>query len=207
MTKEANDAKEAKGKQVPSEAPFMARPRICLQPHGEQDIPPFITWVNDPETRHYSRNFFPQAFESEKKWLADNSNYSAKSDSMSFGIWLSEEKRIIGSIGLFAISYPDANCWMGLLIGDKNCWGKGYATDAGALILDYAFGELGMHKVIVGIYSPNQRSQGVARKLGFTLSGVIKDEVFVDGKFVDGFVFEMMRDAWVASRFEKLSSL
>ncbi|MEX2680028.1 MAG: GNAT family N-acetyltransferase [Candidatus Sigynarchaeota archaeon] len=119
---------------------------------------------------------------------------------MSFGIWLIEEKRIIGSIGLFAISYADKNCWMGLLIGDKACWGKGFATEAGSLILDYAFGELGLHKVLVGIFSPNKASQGVARKLGFKLQGINKDEIFVDGHYVDGLVFEMFSDEWKAKR-------
>ncbi len=176
--------------------PFMEGRQVLLQPHDEKDAKPFVEWINDPEARHYSRNLFPQNYESEKKWFGEVSTYSQKSDEISFGIWLPGERRIIGFVCLMAIDYSSGNCWMGLMIGDKTCWGKGYATDAGALILDYAFGELGMHKVIVGIYSPNKGSQGVARKLGFKLAGSIKDEVFVDGHFVDGFVYELFSHEW-----------
>jgi RimJ/RimL family protein N-acetyltransferase len=180
--------------------PFLKGLQVYLQPYDEKDIKSFLEWVNDPECRHYARNMFPQTFESEKKWIAEQSIYTQKADAIGFGIWLAEEQRIIGSIGLFGLDYSGGNCWMGLEIGDKKCWGKGYATDAGALILDYAFGELGMHKVIVGIYSPNKGSQGVARKLGFKLVGTSKEEVFVDGHYVDGFVYELFSHEWKGVR-------
>ncbi len=177
--------------QVAPACPFMEGRSLFLQPLEPEHIEKYVVWGNDPEGRHYARCVLPQTIESLRKWISENSTYSQKATNMSFGIWLIDANRIIGDVGLYAINYADSNCWMGLWIGDKSCWGKGYATEAGELILDYAFRELGMHKVIVGIYSPNKASQGVARKLGFKLVGTNKDEIFVDGHFVDGFVYEL----------------
>ncbi|NMC07040.1 MAG: GNAT family N-acetyltransferase [Candidatus Lokiarchaeota archaeon] len=181
-------------------APFITGWFVSLQPYDPRDALMYIQWLNDPTCRHYARHVFPQSLESQKKWVAEQITYSQKADAIGFGIWLTGEQRLIGSVGLFGIDYASRNCWMGLVIGEQACWGKGYATDAGALILDYAFAELGLHKVIVGIYSPNKGSQGVARKLGFKLAGTSKEEVFIDGRFVDGLVFELLESGWRVAR-------
>jgi RimJ/RimL family protein N-acetyltransferase len=159
-----------------------------------------VRTANDPEVRHYARAWFPITIEARNKIRTENAEVGQKSDGIVFTIKLKGDDRPIGSVGLNAISWADRNCWLGLVIGDKTMWGMGIAVEAGALALDYAFGELGLHKVITGIFQPNKRSQGAAKKAGFILRGVRKEQIFVDGNFVDAFTYELMQDDWIKNR-------
>jgi ribosomal-protein-alanine N-acetyltransferase len=181
-------------------APFLQGARLRLEPSSEADVPDMVRASNDPEVRRYARSWLPSTIEARNKWRAENAEFSQKSDRIVFAIKLLGEDRVIGSGSLGPISWTDRNSWFGLVIGDKAMWGKGYAVEAGALLLDYAFGELGLHKVVTGIFRPNKRSQGAATTAGFTLRGVLKEHIFVDGKFIDSFTYEMIRDDWIANR-------
>jgi RimJ/RimL family protein N-acetyltransferase len=167
---------------------------------AEADVPDLVRGSNDPDVRHYARAWFPVTVEARNKQRADNMEIGQKSDGIAFVIKLVGDDRPIGMVSLNSISWVDKNCWLGLGIGDKSLWGKGIAVDAGALVLDYAFGELGLHKVITGIFQPNTRSQHAAAKAGFVFRGKRKEHIFVDGTFVDAFTYELMRDDWIKNR-------
>jgi ribosomal-protein-alanine N-acetyltransferase len=181
-------------------APFMQGKRVSLRPLTKDDVPLLAVGENDPDVRRYARSWFPQTVEAREKRMAENPDITQKSDRILFVIHHEQGNKPIGFTSLGAISWPDRNAWLGLVIGDKSCWAKGYAVEAGAMLLDYAFGELGMHKIITGIFQPNKRSQAAAAKAGFKLRGVLKGHIFVEGKFVDSFTFELMRDDWLANR-------
>jgi len=180
--------------------PFLAGPRVSLQPQSETDITVAVPRINDPEVRHYARATYPVTMEARKKQLADVGDISQKSDSIPFAIWLNAEERVIGDCSINNISWTDRNAWVGLGIGDKTMWGQGIAVEAGTLLLDYAFGELNLHKIIAGIFMPNKRSQGAARKGGLECIGILHDHVFVDGHFIDSCIFEMFRDEWLSQK-------
>ncbi|HME53870.1 MAG TPA: GNAT family protein [Candidatus Lokiarchaeia archaeon] len=176
---------------------FIVGKTVSLRPIIDADNSSFVQWLNDPEARRYLRVFFPITTENEKKWLMEGAEVGQKSERITFAIVFNDGDHPIGDVGLHEISWPDGTAWLGLMIGDKACWGAGCATEAGTLLLDYAFGELGMRKIIAGIYEPNIRSRRVAKKLGFTLAGVFKDDIFVDGKYRDGCIYELFLDEWL----------
>jgi len=186
--------------------PFLAGKTVSLRPITEKDAPMFVRWLNEPEARRYLRVLFPITPESEKKWNADSADMSTKSERLNLAIILNDGEQLIGDVGLHEMSWPDGTAWLGIMIGDKACWGMGCAVEAATIFLDYAFGELGMRKILAGIYEPNARSRSVAKKIGFTLAGVHKDEVFVDGKFRDGCIYELFKDEWLElkSRLETI---
>lgn len=77
------------------------------------------------------------------------------------------------------------------LIGEMGYWTrtdettKGIATQAGARMLQLAFEDLGMHRVILRIAVGNEASERVARKLGFSQEGLLRQEVKVAGQWLD----------------------
>lgn len=185
---------------APPRVPFLQGARVRLEPIAESDIPENVRGANDPDVRHYARAWFPVTIEARNRQRVENLEIGQKSDSIVFVIKLPDEVRPVGVVSLNSISWVDRNCWLGLAIGDKAKWGMNIAVEAGSLVLDYAFGELGLHKVITGIFQPNARSQRAAAKVGFVLRGIRKEHIFVDGKFVDAFTFELMRDDWIKNR-------
>jgi RimJ/RimL family protein N-acetyltransferase len=182
-----------------AEIPVLVGKRVSLQPFQEGDLPSMVTWPNDERTRRWSRQTFPQTPENQKKIVTDNVEFGTKSPGIQFAIWLNDEKRAIGFIGLNGIDWANRNCWIGATIGDKAWWGQGIAGEVGRLIFDYAFGELGLHKINTGIFSPNARSLGAASKF-LTQAGVQREEIFVEGKYIDANVFEIFDRDWMAMR-------
>lgn len=93
----------------------------------------------------------------------------AKSDPAhaSFVIYERGTNRPIGSIGLHGINHAHRIAELGAGIGEHDCWGKGYGTEATRLILDYAFTVLGLHNVMLRVFSYNERAIRVYKKVGF----------------------------------------
>jgi len=169
--------------------------RVYLQPFSEADLPVMLPWWNDARTRRWARTTFPETIENNKRFLSEFVELNTKSGDLPFAIWSIEEKRQVGYVGIHAIDWANRNAWIGLTIGDKAWWGQGVAGEVATLIFDYAFGELGLHKITTGVFSPNERSLGVASKL-LTHAGIERDEWFVDGKYIDGNIFEIFERDW-----------
>lgn len=75
-------------------------------------------------------------------------------------------------------------------------WGNGYATAAGELVLDHAFGELGLHRVDASTFVTNESSRRVLSKLGFVEEGRSRRAAFVDGEWVDTVEFGLLESDW-----------
>jgi RimJ/RimL family protein N-acetyltransferase len=85
---------------------------------------------------------------------------------------------------------------MAIAIGDKSYWGRGYGREALALLLDYAFLHRNAHKVWLEVHANNERAIRSYRSVGFIQEGRIRDNVWLDGKYVDELVMGILRSEW-----------
>jgi RimJ/RimL family protein N-acetyltransferase len=83
---------------------------------------------------------------------------------------------------------------MTIIIGEKDAWGKGYGTEAGHLLLDYAFNRLGFHRISIGVVGFNKRALRFWESLGFEKEGVERDEYFYDNKYSDGIMMSILEN-------------
>ena len=93
-----------------------------------------------------------------------------------FAIILNEGVRHIGNIKLGPINPFHRYGDIGIIIGDKKSWGKGFAKEAIALLMDTAFKKLKLHKVTAGCYAPNKGSQKAFLANGFRVAGIRKNQ-------------------------------
>jgi len=70
----------------------------------------------------------------------------------------SEEARLIGFTGLWIADWNHRHSWVGIGLGEREFWGKGYGTDAMRLIVRYAFDELDLHRVSLTVFEYNTRA-------------------------------------------------
>ena len=153
-------------------------------------------WMNDPRVRHYSRNAWPYTIEEIKKWFEPSSDQGIK-DFVVFNIYHKKDKKIIGTIGLNRINWLNRNSNIFFHIGEKEYWGRGIAGEAANLLIKYGFTELNLHKIYAGVFTPNARSLRAVEKLGFKKEAVLKEEIFVDGKYVDFHKFALFKKDWM----------
>lgn len=110
----------------------------------------------------------------------------------SFGIFLKGTDELIGDASLFEIIRgPLQKATLGYCL-DAAYNGKGYMTEAIHLVLDYAFGEAGLHRIETGAMPHNTGSIRVLEKVGFRQEGLARENVKIQGVWRDHVMFAIL---------------
>jgi len=157
---------------------------IYLQKIRIEDVSSrYVDWLNDPEINQYlETRFKQQTFESVHDFV---SNIIANDNEHLFTIKTSANNIHIGNIKVSGISPEHGVGHVSLFIGDKESWGKGYASQAINLISEYAFNTLKLRKLSAGAYKPNVASTKAFIKVGYQYDGTLKNHYLLQGKPCD----------------------
>lgn len=158
---------------------------IYLRPLSETDATEeYVNWMNDKSVNQYLESRFVLAtIQNVKKFIIDTNSNSLN---YFFAICLNSNNKHIGNIKLGPINHHHKRGDIGLMIGDKASWGKGYGTQAIGLISDFGLNQLQLNKVTAGCYSNNKASEHSFLKNKFIIEGNFKNH-FMDanGDWVD----------------------
>lgn len=111
-----------------------------------------------------------------------------------FGIFLKQNNEHIGNIKVGEINQVHRFGEIGLIIGNKNMWGKGYGTEAIKLVTQYAFEELNLNHLKAGMYADNVGSYKSFIKAGYREVGRYKKKRFYKGRYVDEILLEKCKE-------------
>jgi RimJ/RimL family protein N-acetyltransferase len=137
---------------------------VALGPIRRDLIPTYQRWINDWEVvRTLGHGIRPMTLEAEEGWFSS----VATGSSVIFQIYERATLRPIGTTSLEAIDHQHRTATFGLLIGEKDCWGKGYGTETARLILDYGFNALGLHNIMLQVYAFNERGVRAYLRAGY----------------------------------------
>lgn len=153
--------------------------RIHLRPLCASDASDrYVAWLNDPEVNRFLEiRFHDHTLADVKEFLR---KLEADESCAGFAIVLNEGARHIGNIKLGPINERHGFGEVSLFIGEKDCWGKGLATEAIELVTEYAFKARGLRRVEAGAYSSNQGSAKAFLKAGW------RQEAILVAKWRDG---------------------
>lgn len=170
----------------------MMRLSGCLRPRGgrvalREIVPadadgPWLGWMRDAEVVRWTEARFA---EHSRESLAAYAGAMLESPTSLFLAIEDETGRHIGNIKLGPLHATHRYASIGVIIGDRAAWGRGYATEAVASLAEYAFGTLGLHKLTVGSVAANAGSVRVFEKAGFVVEGVRKAHQRYDGAWHD----------------------
>lgn len=153
----------------PQEPPIlnMTGEKVALGPARRDLVPLYQRWMNDfAVVRTLGARLRPMTHEAEAAWYEE-----ASKNATLFTIYERATMRPIGNTGLDDIDYFHRTAEFGILIGEKECWGKGYGTEATRLMLDYGFNGLGLHNIMLNAYSFNERGLRAYTRAGFREMG------------------------------------
>jgi RimJ/RimL family protein N-acetyltransferase len=156
--------------------------RLYLRPVTLNDATEtYVSWLNDEEIKQRLDSHYPvQTLDSVKDYIQKNSQ---DPKSLFLAIVLKDGDRHIGNIKLGPIDWHNKFSDLGIMIGDKDSWGKGYATEAERIISDYALDVLKLHKIICGSHADNPASLKAILRAGFHIEGIRKNQYLSkDGK-------------------------
>jgi RimJ/RimL family protein N-acetyltransferase len=167
--------------------------KVILRKIQLGDARRFVKWFNDPEVNKFM--FIRElTLAKEKKYILDRIAGKVK-DTLHFCIETVEGMHI-GSVALESIQTRNKNATFGIIIGDKNYWGKGYGEEASRLIIDHGFKKLKLHRIELDVYSYNKRAIKLYQKLGFKKEAVKREHNFYNGKFYDTIIMGLLKREW-----------
>lgn len=166
--------------------------RVYLRAFEFEDVEALNSIRNEEEAyKHTGGNKFFISSEYDKKWIEDK--IFNNKEQIYLAICLLKEKQLIGYVGLNLIDFRNNRLqWAGINI-HKEYAGNGYGTEAANLLIQFVFEELGMNSIYGYWLVSNLPSIKMAKRLGFSQNGVIRDFVFKQNKYHDALLMSMLR--------------
>lgn len=157
-----------------------------------------VRWQRDSEFVRLADSD-PIRLDSEKKikeWFEKQAEDGPKPERYSFSVRTLADDIYIGSLGM-SVDLIHGEAWVGLGIGEREYWSKGYGTDMMKLCLQYAFTELCVERVSLGLHEYNPRALRSYEKAGFRLEGRTRKDLRREGQRYDSLWMGILREEWL----------
>ncbi|MGL4739907.1 MAG: GNAT family N-acetyltransferase [Sarcina sp.] len=168
--------------------------KVILREYKASDVVIAHRYINDYSIARTltEEAIFPISIDEEEEFI--NNNKSNEKMTYNFAIEDLETSEYIGGCGINSTDLKNRICTIGIFIGDMDYWGQGYATDALEILINFIFNELNLEKIKLTVYDFNTRAIKLYEHLGFKVEGVLKREVFREGKYHDKILMAMFRE-------------
>jgi RimJ/RimL family protein N-acetyltransferase len=157
-----------------------------------------VRWQRDTEFHRLADSESAQ-LRSEKKikeWFEKQGEEGFKPERYSFSVRTLDEDKYIGFLGMW-VNLIHSEAWVGIGIGEREFWSKGYGTDMMKLCLQYAFTELCVERVSLGLHDYNPRALRSYEKAGFRLEGRTRQDVMREARRTDTLWMGILREEWL----------
>lgn len=177
--------------------------RIRLRAVEKSDLPRFVVWLNDPEVIEGLIIHLPLSMAGEEDWFEAMRKRPAVEHPMVIEVQQGDDWLPIGNVGIHDIDWRCRSATVGIFIGDKANWNRGYGTDAMALLLKHAFETLNLNRLALDVYESNQRAIRCYEKVGFVYEGRKRQGMYQAGKYLDILTMSILREEWLANKTKK----
>lgn len=158
---------------------------IYLRAIEPTDLESLYLWENDPQVWRVSGTTSPFSKYVLKQYIENSHLDIYQTKQLRLIIVSSHDDRAIGAIDLFDFDPTNRRIGVGILIYSSEERGKSYASQALGLVIEYCFKTLGLHQIYCNITSDNTPSHALFSKYGFKTIGTKIQWLYVDGKWVD----------------------
>ncbi|MCA1825171.1 MAG: GNAT family N-acetyltransferase, partial [Frankia sp.] len=142
---------------------------VRLRAQEPADIPLLFQWFNDPEVTSYLALRYPLSMRDEQDFV--ESVKSVGYQHAHFAIEAKDTGDLIGGVDLREVSAENRHADLGIALGNKAYWDRGYGTDAMRTICRFGFEEMNLHRIQLWVHGTNPRAQRVYEKIGFVVEG------------------------------------
>lgn len=155
---------------------------ISLREITKEDIPIINSWRNNKDlVDNLGATFRYVNIETEYAWFESYMN--RRSTEIRCAICIEECKEIIGIVGLTSIDIVNQKAEFLIQIGNEDYYGRGIGINASKQMIAHAFDNLNLHKIYLTVLESNKRAESLYKKIGFSLDGILRDEIFKNGQY------------------------
>ena len=170
--------------------------RLILRRFADSDLGPFLAYRNDPEVARY------QSWDSCTEREATAMIEGLKSEQpgtpgewFQFAIESKETGALLGDCAL-RVEEDGRQAEVGFTLAREH-QGRGYASEAVSRLLDYAFGDLGLHRVFAVTDQENEPSFSLLERLGLRREGQFAENAWFKGRWSSEYLYAVLRDEWL----------
>ncbi|MEO5885863.1 MAG: GNAT family protein [Candidatus Limnocylindrales bacterium] len=168
--------------------------RVVLRRHVPENLAWFRRWYADPEIARLARyQEAPMRADEIERFFAAR---VIGPEAMAMAIHEVAGDRLVGTCAFSQLDGDNGSALYHITIGEKDAWGQGYGTEATRLMLDHAFGALGLHRVALFVFAFNERAIRAYRRCGFVLEGRSRESIHRDGQWWDELAMSVLESDW-----------
>lgn len=171
--------------------------RLILRAFVEADLDPFLAYRNDPEVHRYQGWEIPYLRDVAEEFIRCMKAARPGSEGNWFqtALELKSTHELIGDMGFLPSQSPHGQARLGVTLA-RRFWGQGYAAEGLAALLDYIFGELGLHRVYADCDPENRGSIRLLERLGFRLEAHHIESYWLGNGWGDEYVYALLEREW-----------
>lgn len=178
---------------LPASIPTLTTARLRLRAFASTDAPTVTALAGDAEVSRYLLHVpHPYPAGLAEEWIASHRDAWTQGHGASWAITLVGDGTLLGTTSLRWVRRHD-HAELGYWLGRAH-WGHGYALEAAASAVDFAFSTLGCARVFAQHLGGNERSARVLARLGMTAEGVRRAHIKKQGAYHDTYQFGVLRD-------------
>lgn len=169
---------------------------IRLRAIEREDLPHFVKWFNDPHVRRNLQLFVPLGLPQEGEWFKGILQRPVEEQPLVNEIKQGDDWLPMGNAGFSTIRNTDRAAEIGISIGEKTFWDKGYCTEVMRLLMKFDFNKLNLNRIFLKVYETNLRGMRSYKKAGFKVDGCLCQDRFMAGKYIDVLMMSVLRLEW-----------
>lgn len=167
--------------------------KIYFKPLSINDAEKIHTYASDENVKRFIGWPLMKTLEETSNYIEEMLRREAADTHLYASIVLKSTDEIIGTAMIFSFDHEAKHAEIGYVF-HSSYWGNGYGTETVALMNDFAFGTLKLHKLNARVVDANIGSAKVLEKNGFELEGRLRDHFFIDGRYFDSLLFGKLKD-------------
>jgi RimJ/RimL family protein N-acetyltransferase len=168
--------------------------RVVLRRHTTENLGAFRRWYSDPEIARLARyQEAPMRAEEIERFFTAR---VVGRDALAMAIHERMSDRLIGTCAFSQLDGENGSALYHITIGEKETWGQGYGTEATRLMLDHAFGKLGLHRIALFVFEFNERAIRTYKRCGFVIEGRSRESIYRDGRWWDELAMSVLESDW-----------
>jgi RimJ/RimL family protein N-acetyltransferase len=172
---------------------------VNLRPKEVGDVDRAYHWINDGEVTRFLNMRYPISLAAEEAWMQQQTASPGSYHDAHFAIETKDGGHI-GFIDFHETSVENRCATLGIMIGDKTYWSKGYGTDAMRTLVRFGFEAMNLHRIQLTVDARNKRAQACYRKCGFVEEARLRQHRYAEGELHDTLWMGVLRDEWEARR-------
>jgi RimJ/RimL family protein N-acetyltransferase len=181
---------------LPPALPKIQGRLVALRAREPDDLDRSMGWINDYEVARFLIVRYPQSRSQEEEWLRG----SMRTGFHALPLAIDTLDGVhIGNIDLRDIQPENRTGEIGVMIGDKRYWGRGYGSDAVRTLTRFAFQMMNLQRVHLRTYEYNERAQAAFKKAGFVEEGRLRRHLYMEGRYWDVILMGCLREEFEAT--------